>query len=89
MWFCRSDGESLAGFHSHLKITIGASAGRVFNAPSLICASERFSDQMSRISEEDLACQSQYFFPIILLAQGFEYCHQEQLAVGVSRSFVN
>lgn len=90
MWFCRSDGKRLAGFHTHLKITIGASAGGVFNAPPLICASERFSDQMSRISEEDLACQSQYFSPIILLVQGFEYPLQEQLAVDVSRrSFAN
>ena len=45
---------------------------------------------MSRISEEDLACQSQYFFPIILLAQGFENPHQELLAMDVlSRSFAN
>lgn len=77
MWFCRSEGKRLASFHSHLKVTIGASAGGVFNSPSLICPSERFSDQMSRISEEDLACQSQYFSPTILLAQGFENPFQE------------
>lgn len=69
MWFCRSNDKRLATFHTHLKITIGASAGGVFNSPSLICPSKRFSDQMSRISEKDLACQSQYFFPIILLAR--------------------
>ena len=90
MWFCRSNGKRLAGFHTHLKITIGASVGGGFNSLSLICPSERFSDQMSRISEEDLACQSPYFFPIILLAQGFEKPRQELLAMDVlSRSFAN
>jgi hypothetical protein len=45
---------------------------------------------MSRISEEVLACQSQYFFPIILLAQGFENPQQELLAVDVcGRSIAN
>ena len=77
MWFYRSDDKRLASFHTHLKITIGASAGGDFNSPSLSCPSERFSDQMSRISEEDLVCQSQYFFPIIPTAQGFENLHQE------------
>lgn len=82
MWFCRSAGKRLAAFHTHLKTTIPASAGGVCNSPSLICPSERFSDQMSRISEEDLVCQSQYFFPIIPLAQGFENPHQEPLVAG-------
>lgn len=39
---------------------------------------------MSRISEEDLACQSLYFFPVILLAQGFGNPHQELMVVDVS-----
>lgn len=77
MCFCRSDGKRLASFHTHLKIAIGASAGGVFDSPSLIYTSERFRDQMSRISEEDLACQSQYFSPVILLAKGFGNPHQE------------
>lgn len=71
MWFCRSGGKILASFHTHLQITIGASAGGVFDSPSLICPSERFSDQMSRISKEDLACQSQYFFPCHPAGPGF------------------
>lgn len=83
MWFYRSDRKRLASFHTHIKIAIGASAGRVFNSPSLICLPERFSDQMSRIREENLACQSQYFSSIILLAQGFENPHQELLGMSL------